>query len=208
MFLHYSPFWLKAVYPGFIWHVATREKTIFLTFDDGPIPDVTEFVLNVLNTFNAKATFFCIGDNVRRHPEIYHQILNQGHSVGNHTYNHLNGWKSDDHTYLDNFEKCSQALNIDTSLFRPPYGRIKKSQSRLLPPTQQIVMWDVLSGDFSPKITPETCLSKTIQYTRPGSIVLFHDSIKAANNMQYALPRFLKHFQERDYNFEALPMMN
>ena len=207
MFLHYSPFWLKAFFPRYKWHVRTNEKKIFLTFDDGPIPDITEFVLTTLNQYNAKATFFCIGDNVRRHPGIFQQILNQGHSVGNHTYNHMNGWKSADAEYMANIKLCEKQLALDTNLFRPPYGRMKKSQSRQLPAHKEIIMWDVLSGDFSTEIRPEICLEKTLKYTRPGSIVLFHDSLKAAPNMQYTLPRYLNHFSELGYQFEALPML-
>jgi peptidoglycan/xylan/chitin deacetylase (PgdA/CDA1 family) len=207
MFLHYSPFWLKALFPRYKWRVDTRKKTIFLTFDDGPIPEITEYVMATLQQYNARATFFCIGDNVRKHPEIFSEILSQGHSVGNHTFNHMNGWKSDDTEYMANIELCEKQLNINTNLFRPPYGRMKKSQSRQLPATKEIIMWDVLSGDFSPAITPETCLRKSIQYARPGSIVLFHDSLKAAKNMQYALPRFLEYFTNKGYRFEALPML-
>jgi len=207
MFLHYSPFWLKALFPRYKWRVNTKEKRIFLTFDDGPIPDITEFVLDTLEKYNAKATFFCIGDNVRKYPDIFEQILKQGHSVGNHTFNHMNGWKSDDSVYMANIELCEKQLNLNTNLFRPPYGRMKKSQSRKLPLNKEIIMWDVLSGDFSAGIKPEDCLQKSIKYARPGSIVLFHDSLKAANNMQYALPRFLDHFTKIGYQFEALPML-
>jgi len=206
MFLHYSPFWLKAFYSSYIWHIPTSEKKLYLTFDDGPIPDITEFVLSTLNQFKAKATFFCIGDNVRKYPEVFGQIMKNGHSIGNHTYNHLNGWKSEDEVYIENFAQCSKELSLETSLFRPPYGRIRKTQSRLLPQNQKIIMWDVLSGDFSPNVTPETCLRKTIKYSRPGSIILFHDSIKASINMQYSLPKLLEHFSGSGYSFEALPM--
>jgi peptidoglycan/xylan/chitin deacetylase (PgdA/CDA1 family) len=207
MFLHYSPFWLKALFPRYKWHVSTKEKKIFLTFDDGPIPEITEFVIATLKQYNAKATFFCIGDNVRKHPAIFKEILDQGHSVGNHTFNHMNGWKSEDAEYMDNIALCEKQLNLNTNLFRPPYGRMKKSQSRQLPAHKEIIMWDVLSGDFSPAVAPETCLKKTIKHARPGSIVLFHDSLKAAKNMQYALPRFLDHFTKEGYRFEALPML-
>lgn len=206
MFLHYSPLWLKALYPRYTWHVPTAEKEIFLTFDDGPIPDITEFVLDTLKQFEAKATFFCIGDNVRKHPSVYSKILDQGHSVGNHTFNHMNGWKSDDQEYLANIDLCEKQLDLETNLFRPPYGRMKKSQARQLPEKKKIIMWDVLSGDFSAALKPEICLAKTIKYARPGSIVLFHDSLKAAKNMQYTLPRFLEHFSKKDYQFKALPM--
>jgi peptidoglycan/xylan/chitin deacetylase (PgdA/CDA1 family) len=206
MFLHYSPFWLKAFFAGYVWHIPTKEKKIYLTFDDGPIPDITEFVLDTLDGFQAKATFFCIGDNVRKHPDIFRKILDQGHSVGNHTFNHLNGWKTDDQEYLANFDKCTQQLDVETDLFRPPYGRIRKSQFRLLPSEKKIIMWDVLSGDFSKDVTPENCLKKTVKYARPGSIILFHDSIKASRNMQHTLPRFLEHFSKNGYTFDALSM--
>ncbi|MEO6686831.1 MAG: polysaccharide deacetylase family protein [Dyadobacter sp.] len=206
MFLHYSPFWLKAIYPRYTWHIPTVKKEIFLTFDDGPIPDITEFVLDTLKQFETKATFFCIGDNVRKHPLVFSKILDQGHSVGNHTFNHMNGWKSEDQEYLANIDLCEKQLDLETNLFRPPYGRMKKSQSKLLPETKKIIMWDVLSGDFSAAVKPEICLEKSIKYARPGSIVLFHDSLKAAKNMQYTLPRFLEHFSGKEYQFKALPM--
>jgi peptidoglycan/xylan/chitin deacetylase (PgdA/CDA1 family) len=208
MFLHYSPFWLKALYPRYIWHIPVSEKKIFLTFDDGPIPDITEFVLEELAKFNAKATFFCIGDNVRKHPDVFAKLAQQGHSIGNHTFNHMNGWKTQDDLYLDNISKCDVQLNMQTSLFRPPYGRISRAQARLLPADRKIVMWDVLSGDFSADLTSETCLRKSIKHTRPGSIILFHDSIKASKNMQFALPGFLSHFAEKGFEFAAIPMTN
>jgi peptidoglycan-N-acetylglucosamine deacetylase len=206
MFLHHSPFWLKAFFPGFTWHIPTKEKSIFLTFDDGPIPDITENVLEILAKFNAKATFFSIGNNVLKHPDVYEMVKNGGHSIGNHTFNHMNGWKTEDAIYLENIDKCQQQLNLETKLFRPPYGRIKKSQSKVVLQDKQIIMWDVLSGDFSPEIHPEVCLKKSIQHTRPGSIVLFHDSIKASKNMLHTLPRYLETFTERGYRFEALEM--
>ncbi|WP_031529992.1 polysaccharide deacetylase family protein [Dyadobacter crusticola] len=206
MFLHNSPFWLRAFFPGFTWRVKTDEKKLFITFDDGPIPDITEFVLDTLQNFNAKATFFCIGDNVRKHPEIFKKVLAAGHAIGNHTFNHLNGWKTDDQEYLDNIQKCEEQLALSTVLFRPPYGRIRKTQSKVVLENRKIIMWDVLSADFSQDLAPETCLKKSVQYSREGSIVLFHDSIKAAKNMQFTLPRYLEHYAEKGYSFEALPM--
>jgi len=206
MFLHHSPFWLKAFFPGFIWHIPTQEKKIFLTFDDGPIPDITESVLETLDQYGAKATFFCIGNNVQKHPDIFQKLLDKDHAVGNHTFNHMNGWKTQDAVYLENIKQCDAELNLPTKLFRPPYGRIKKSQSHVVKKERQIIMWDVLSGDFSKEITQEVCLRKSIQHARPGSIVLFHDSVKAAPNMQYALPRFLEHFSNEGFTFEAMAM--
>ena len=206
MFLHYSPFWLKAYFSTYLWRVPTPENRLFITFDDGPIPDVTERVLETLRDYRAKGTFFCIGDNVRKNPNVFKKISDQGHALGNHTYNHLNGWKTDDATYLANVQQCAELLP-ETQLFRPPYGRIKGTQAQEVLKNRKIVMWDVLSGDFSQEIKPETCLRKTIQYARPGSILLFHDSLKARRNMEYAVPRVLDHFSNLGYRFDALPTL-
>src|ERR1700710_2450857 len=149
MYLVKSPRLLKKLYPELIWDVKPGKPCIYLTFDDGPIPIVTPFVLNILKQYHAKATFFCIGDNVSKHPDVFEQVKNAGHAIGNHTFNHLKGWKTDDKTYLDNFLKADKLMG--TNLFRPPYGRIKKSQINLLKqakPNVNIIMWDMLSGDF------------------------------------------------------------
>lgn len=207
MFLHKTNFLMRALYPDFIWRKSLLEKKIYLTFDDGPIPEITEFVLETLAKYQAKATFFCIGDNIRKHPLIFQKLINEGHAIGNHTFNHLKGWVTDDVTYLENVVLCSKEIekeNHQTQLFRPPYGRIKRSQVKLLLPDYEIVMWDVLSGDFSQKLSPETVLEKTIQHTKAGSILLFHDSIKANKNMSYSLPRFLEYFSEKGFQFAKL----
>jgi peptidoglycan-N-acetylglucosamine deacetylase len=207
MFLHKTNFLMRAIYPNFIWRKSSDEKKIYLTFDDGPIPKVTEFVLETLEKYNAYATFFCIGDNISKNPTIFQRIINNGHSVGNHTFNHLRGWSTDDVTYLQNVVKCQAVININghhSKLFRPPYGRIKHKQASSLLTDYEIVMWDVLSGDFSQNLSPETVLHKTIKYTEAGSIVLFHDSIKANANMSYALPRFLEHFSSQGFQFSKL----
>ncbi len=206
LFLHKSNRLLRTVYPEFCWRVDADAPIVYLTFDDGPIPDVTEFVLETLDRYAAQATFFCIGDNVRKHRDVFYQVIEAGHLIGNHTFNHLNGWKSDDDDYLANIEQCSQQMGIETSLFRPPYGRITRRQAAQVLTTHQIIMWDVLTGDFDRTLPPETVLRKTIQYTEPGSIVVFHDSLKAFPSMRYALPRMLRHFAERGYEFRALPM--
>jgi peptidoglycan/xylan/chitin deacetylase (PgdA/CDA1 family) len=189
----------------------SKDKSIYLTFDDGPIPEVTEFVLEILEKYNAKATFFCIGDNIRKNPNIFKAIINQGHTIGNHTFNHLNGWKTNDEMYGQNIKKCQEIIeqnqyfsNSEKPLFRPPYGRIKRSQSFDILPHYQVVMWDVLSGDFSLNLSKEQVFTKTIRHTEAGSIVLFHDSIKAYSKMSYALPKFLEHFSEKDFQFLAL----
>jgi peptidoglycan-N-acetylglucosamine deacetylase len=212
MFIHKTNFLMRAIYPDFLWRVKTDEKVIYLTFDDGPIPEITEFVLEELNKYQAKATFFCIGGNIEKHPDIFQQIVNQGHTIGNHTFNHLKGWHTEDEIYLENFKKCDEAIenNFIThssyliSHFRPPYGRIKRSQAAEILKTHEIIMWDVLSGDYDQSISPETVLKKCIQYSEQGSIVLFHDSIKASKNIMYALPRFLEHFSEQGFTFEKL----
>ena len=209
MYIPYSPFWLQWFYPSLLWHKSREEKSIYLTFDDGPIPVVTPFVLNSLKTFNAKATFFCIGDNVTKHPEIYQQILADGHSVGNHTHNHLKGWDTNNEVYLDNVARCAEL--VKSNLFRPPYGRAKKSQfsslSKGVPPdnTQySTIMWDVLSGDFDSGISREKCLENVISHTKNGSIIVFHDSLKAFPHLEYALPMALEHFTARGFRFLSL----
>jgi peptidoglycan/xylan/chitin deacetylase (PgdA/CDA1 family) len=207
MFLHKTNFLMRAMYPKFVWKKSAEEKIIYLTFDDGPIPEVTDFVLETLENYNAKATFFCIGDNICKNPAIFQKILDNGHSVGNHTFNHLRGWSTDDITYLQNVVKCQteiQKNGYQSKLFRPPYGRIKHKQANSLLTDYEIVMWDVLSGDFSQDLSPETVLHKTIKYTDSGSIVLFHDSIKANAKMSYSLPRFLEHFSSQGFQFSKL----
>lgn len=202
MYIANSPFWLQWLYPSLVWHKSREEKSIYLTFDDGPIPVVTPFVLNTLKTFNAKATFFCIGDNVAQHPEIYQQVLADGHSVGNHTYNHLKGWVSRDEIYLNNVAKCAEVVKSD--LFRPPYGRAKKSQISSLNTQYSIIMWDVLSGDFDNGISSEKCLENVMTHSKSGSIVVFHDSLKALPHLEYALPKALEQLSAKGFSFHSL----
>ena len=230
MYLIKSPLLLKWYYPSLLWNNSRSEKVIYLTFDDGPIPNVTDFVLKTLKTFNAKATFFCIGDNIVKHPEVFHKVKNDGHAIGNHTFNHLKGWKTDNETYINNTLKCQELTQ--TNLFRPPYGRIRKSQIKSLqlaianaqfsvqtaqtqlstenslPPTEntklKIVMWDVLSGDFDLKLSPEKCYQNVIRHTENGSIIVFHDSLKAFDRLAYTLPRVLKYFTDKGFTFATL----
>ncbi len=178
------------------------EKKIYLTFDDGPIPEVTPWVLELLNKENVKATFFCVGANVEKHPENFRQILAEGHAVGNHSFNHLNGWKTNNTTYIDNVKQCSQV--VDSKLFRPPYGKLRKSQSSILSNEYSIIMWNVLSGDFDKATSPEKCLQNATKHLKNGAIVLFHDSIKAKVNMEYALPRFITFAKQKGFEFEKL----
>ena len=205
MYLVKSPFLLKWYYPSLTWNKSRDHKVIYLTFDDGPIPDVTEFVVKTLKSFNAQATFFCIGDNIRKHPDIFNKIKNEGHRMGNHTYNHLKGWETQDDIYLENFEMCQQLTG--TNLFRPPYGRIKKSQISKIKsahPNMQIIMWDVLSADFDTGISPETCYKNVVKHAKNGSIIVFHDSLKAYDRLFYALPKVLEYFTSQGYQFGML----
>jgi len=200
-----SPFWLKKIYSDLFWEIPTIQKKIYLTFDDGPHPTITMKVLDVLKTYNAKATFFCIGNNVVKYPEVYKRIIDEGHTVGNHTFNHLNGWKTTDELYLNDINKAIE--NIDSNLFRPPYGRISRFQiQQLLKPKykMKLIMWSVLSGDFDPDISDEKCLNNVLLSTKEGSIIVFHDSEKAAEKMLYALPKVLEHFSKKGFSFEKI----
>lgn len=200
-----TPLWLQKFFPKMIWKIKTNEKKIYLSFDDGPHPEHTIFVLDELKKYNAKATFFCIGNNVRLYPEVYKRIIDDGHSVGNHTYQHLNGKKTKDNLYIKDVEDA--AKYIDSNLFRPPYGQIKKFQAKVIREMQhsyKIIMWTVLSGDFDIKITKEKCLENVLLKTTNGSIVVFHDSEKAAKKMKYALPNVLKIFSENGFSFEKI----
>ena len=218
MYLVKSPLLLKWYYSDLIWNKSRSEKIVYLTFDDGPIPNVTDFVLNTLKSFDIKATFFCIGDNIIKHPEVFERLKIEGHAIGNHTFNHLKGWKTDDETYIANSLKCQDLTQ--TNLFRPPFGRIKKSQVRKLksvfsyqfqtnkPKTAscelQIVMWDVLSGDFDINLSPEKCLQNVIKNTENGSIIVFHDSLKAFDRLKYALPKTIQYLSDKGYQFGTL----
>ena len=205
-----TPWWLKRLYPRCVWDIPVGEKIIYLTFDDGPHPAITPFVLDTLQQYNAKATFFCIGKNVAAHPDVYQRTLDEGHRVGNHTFNHLNGWKVTDEAYTQNI--LTAGKYIDSHLFRPPYGRITRFQVKLLtgirnsPTTSNfnIIMWDVLSGDFDIKLTADTCASHVIKNTQPGSVVVFHDSDKAFPRLREELPQTLEHFSKQGYRFEAI----
>jgi len=201
-----TPWWLKKVYSGYRWNMPRGGKDINLTFDDGPHPTATPFVLDELNAAGAKATFFCIGKNVVQHPEIYQRIIEEGHAVGNHTQQHLNGWKTENLTYLADIKTASQ--HISSPLFRPPYGRITRFQAKevqqILGPSSQIIMWDVLSADFDEKLSGEQCLENVVRYSKPGSIIVMHDSQKAWNRLHYALPRMIRYFGEKGFRLAPL----
>jgi peptidoglycan-N-acetylglucosamine deacetylase len=207
MIPHRVPFFIPMLYPGLVWRMPPGNKSVYLTFDDGPIPGPTEFVLDELKKFNIKATFFCIGDNVRKHPSVFSRIVEEGHAVGNHTFNHLKGWSTENERYLENiqlFENVVSGRAQKTSkLFRPPYGRIKRSQIKALN-DYKIIMWDVLAFDFNKNLSPEKCFRNTKDAVRDGSIIVFHDSLKAERNMTYAFPRLVETLLQQGYTFKTL----
>jgi peptidoglycan-N-acetylglucosamine deacetylase len=205
MYLHKTPTWLRWMFPNIIWRMDTVAKEIYLTFDDGPVADVTPWVLELLNQHNARATFFMVGENVQKHRELFAEVVAGRHAVANHTYNHLNGWQSANQDYLDNIERAEGIIGSNsTKLFRPPYGKLLWSQYTKVLKSYKIVMWDVLSGDFDSSLSKEKCLSKSINATRPGTIIVFHDSTKTLGKLKYVLPRYLEHFSALDYTFRTL----
>jgi peptidoglycan/xylan/chitin deacetylase (PgdA/CDA1 family) len=202
MYLIRTPSFIQSLFPNFIWRMPNEDKVLYLTFDDGPIEEVTPWVLDELAKYNAKATFFCVGENVDRNPKIFERMKREGHTTANHTYHHLSGWSSDNVPYFHNVRKCAHL--VDSDLFRPPYGRMKPSQAQFLLRHYRIVMWDVLSADFDTNISQEQCLSNVLSNSKPGSIIVMHDSVKAKKNMQYTLPRVLDHFSTLGYRFEKI----
>jgi peptidoglycan-N-acetylglucosamine deacetylase len=200
-----TPWWLKKLYPNCLWDMPANEKVLYLSFDDGPHPTITPFLLDLLKQYNAKATFFCIGDNVIKYPEVYQRLLAEGHAVGNHTYHHINGWKSEDENYLADVEKA--AIYIKSNLFRPPYGRVSRSQIKHLRSSKspyKIVMWNILAGDWDPDLHPQNCYARVKSRISAGDIIVFHDSEKAWDRMSYAVPLLLKDFSEKGYKFEVI----
>ena len=202
MYFINAPFFLRWYYPNVIWNKSRKEKKIYLTFDDGPIPEITPWILKTLADYQIRGTFFCVGENVEKNPEIFEQIKSNGHRIGNHTYHHLKGWDCDDDTYINDVYACHRITQ--STLFRPPYARAKKSQLHLLSKDFDFVYWDVLSGDFDVNISPEKCFENVLNYTKNGSIIVFHDNIKAIPRIQYALPRVIEHYLNKGYTFDTL----
>jgi peptidoglycan/xylan/chitin deacetylase (PgdA/CDA1 family) len=204
---------IKRIFSNYVWDIHNTENKIYLTFDDGPTPEITEWVLRELKNHHAKATFFCIGNNIKKHPEIFEKVIHEGHSFGNHTFNHLNGWKTSTNDYLENTKLCESSItnlqskicNLQSKIFRPPYGKIKVAQAKKLRQLgYKIIMWDVLSGDFDTSISKEKCLENVIENATPGSIIVFHDSVKAFPNLEYTLPEALKYWSAKGFVFEKL----
>lgn len=200
---------IKKLFSNYVWDIPNNGNKVYLTFDDGPTPEITEWTLNLLKEYNAKATFFCIGDNIRKYPEIFQKVIGDGHSIGNHTYNHLNGWKTATDHYIENAklyetEHCKLKTE-NCQLFRPPYGKIKPSQSKTLRKLgYKIIMWDVISYDFDATISKEQCLENVFKNVQSGSIIVFHDSKKAFQNLEYVLPRTLEFLKEKGFVFEKI----
>lgn len=210
-----KPYWIKTntfikkIFSNYVWDIPSRENKIYLTFDDGPTPDVTEWVLEELKKHQAKATFFCIGKNIDSNRDLFQKIIDDGHIIGNHTFNHFNGWKSKTDDYLKNTTECQNLIDKlhpkNSRLFRPPYGKIKQSQSKKLRESgYRIIMWDVLSADFDQSITPEKCLENVLKNAVSGSIIIFHDSSKGYKNLKYVLPRTLQELKNRGFIFEII----
>lgn len=208
MLFHHVPSVVQSLFPGYVWHKNRKEKAVYLTFDDGPVPGVTDFVLEELAKRRMKATFFMVGDNVVKHPLLALRVKSQGHQIGNHTHNHLNGNLFPADEYLQNVEKCqlaiSQLLDVQTVLFRAPYGRMKKDQRKVISQTHQIIMWDVIAGDYDPRQSAERCLAKAKLHTRNGSIILFHDQKKTEKILVSVLPEFLDFIQTQGYRTDLL----
>ena len=204
-----TPWIVKALFPSYVWSLPAEDNAVYITFDDGPHPSITPWVLEQLREFDAQASFFCVGNNVQQYQDVYQQVLDAGHAIGNHTFHHLNGWKTEEQKYLDDIAKAS-AL-ISTNLFRPPYGRIKQSQAKKLSSYMQtseskIIMWDVLSADFDSSVSPEQCLVNVVDNVAAGSIIVFHDSEKAFTNLKHALPGTLKYLKEAGFSLRKIDL--
>jgi peptidoglycan/xylan/chitin deacetylase (PgdA/CDA1 family) len=202
-----TPWIAKKFFPGYIWDLPAEDQSVYLTFDDGPHPVITPWVLDQLKEYSAEATFFCIGNNVQQFPEVYNRILEEGHAVGNHSFRHLNGWKTEEEEYLDDISKATEF--IDSKLFRPPYGRIRQAQARKVPEAMKhadakIIMWDVLSADFDDGFTDEGCYNNVVEHTVAGSIIVFHDSEKAYGKLKKVLPKVLQHLSTSGFHFKKI----
>ncbi len=200
MFIEQPPQFVRQLYPGACWRMNVSERAVYLTFDDGPIPEVTPWVLDVLDRYRIKATFFMVGDNVRKHPEVYRMVVERGHRIGNHTYHHLKGLGMSADSYVANVEEANRLVESD--LFRPPHGLMRMSQYYALRERYRIVMWDLVTRDYNPKLTGDEVLGKVKRYVRNGSIITFHDSIRATHNLYYALPRAIEWLLAEGYEFK------
>ena len=203
MFIERPPLLYRMLFPETVWRIHKRAHTVYLTFDDGPIPEVTPWVLDTLDRYGIKATFFCVGQNVERHPELFAEVKRRGHSVGNHTMNHLQGAHVTTRTYLHNVFRAHDL--IGSTLFRPPHGLLRWGQSKVLRSRFAIIMYDLVTRDYSSKLTPDRVVDNVRRYARNGSIIVFHDSLKAWHNLEQALPRAIEWLISQGYSFESIP---
>ncbi len=203
MVLPAIPNFITKLFPSLLWKIPNNDNVVYLTFDDGPVPEATPWVLDLLDKYKIKASFFCVGDNVRKYPQIYNDLIQRGHSVGNHTFNHLNAFSTKPIDYFNNIEKASSYIN--SNLFRPPRGFIKKSHYKLVKQKYKTVMWTVLSVDYDKNVKVDKCVKNVVNNVQSGSIIVFHDSIKAWKNMHQALPRVIENLLQRGFQFEVLP---
>jgi peptidoglycan/xylan/chitin deacetylase (PgdA/CDA1 family) len=203
MLIERPPRLYRMLFPGAVWRIPRTQKCVYLTFDDGPIPEVTPWVLDLLDQYEVKATFFCVGDNARKYPDIYQDILNRGHKTGNHTFNHIQGLKTLTHNYIANIQLATQF--IDSKLFRPPHGHIRIPQFWFLKNRFRIIMWDLVTRDYSKKLDGEQVLQIVKKLARNGSIIVFHDSLKSDKNLRYALPKAIEWLKAEGYNFDVIP---
>ncbi len=198
---------IKKLFSNYVWNIPNNDNKVYLTFDDGPTPEITEWTLAQLKSYNAKATFFCIGNNITKYPEIFKKVITENHSVGNHTFNHINGWKTPNRDYLNEVESCQKIIleHSTGTLFRPPYGKVSVSKSmKLRKLGYKIIMWDVLSRDFDTTYSPQKCLENVLKNVTSGSIIVFHDSQKAFRNLEYTLPRTLKFLKEKGFTCDRI----
>ncbi|MDN3203037.1 polysaccharide deacetylase family protein [Algoriphagus sediminis] len=205
---HFVPSWTQRIYPNRLWRKENSQDEIYLTFDDGPVPGVTDYVLDILAQRGMKATFFMVGDNVRKYPDLAKRVAGEGHTVANHTFNHLNGWRTSNRDYLENVEECTKiiqdTLQVSPEFFRPPYGLISSFQAKEVSLQMKVTMWDVLSGDYQKGISPQQVLEKTKKYSRPGSIVLFHDQQKTREMLPKVLLNYLDYLHDNNWKTAAL----
>ncbi|MCF2594079.1 polysaccharide deacetylase family protein [Bacteroides caecigallinarum] len=202
MFIEQPPQFIRYLYPSAIWRMDKDERAVYLTFDDGPIPRVTPWVLDILDRYGIKATFFMVGDNIRKHPDEFRMVVERGHRIGNHTFNHIRGLSYDINSYMENTDKASKVM-MNTNLFRPPHGYMSPKQYAELKKRYKIIMWDLVTRDYNRKFTGEQILQKVKKYVRNGSIITFHDSLKSEENIRYALPKAIEWLMEQGYEFKV-----
>lgn len=193
---------LQSLLPQCFWSLPNRQNKIYLTFDDGPTPEVLPVILKTLDAYKVPATFFCVGENMQKHPDLVWEMQKRNHAIGNHTYNHISGWRNKNATYFENVEACNKVYK--SKLFRPPYGRLRTSQANELKRKYKIIMWDVLSYDYDKKVLPEICFRNVIDATKSGSVIVFHDNVKALKNLEYALPRSIDFLLKKDFVFDVI----